>query len=102
MNSIENALVQTVIALGALWWLLAIIAAIFFFLMPFFVFRIRNEIIHGNQNLLQLNRNLITLVQIMRKANSAALPPMQCTACKTENPWGRRTCKGCGVELFWE
>ena len=102
MNDIGAALVQTVLALQAFWWLLVIIAAILFFLMPFFILRIRNEVIALKAQTVQLNRNLATLVQVTRKANSTALPPMQCTACKTENPWGRRTCKECGVELAWE
>lgn len=93
---------EPLVAIYGIWWIFLLILGILLFLMPFFVFRIRNEIIKTNQQLLQLNRNLSTLVQITRKANSEALPPMQCTACKTPNPWGRRSCKQCGVELIWE
>jgi hypothetical protein len=102
MNDIGAALVQTFIALQAIWWLLIIVAAILFFLMPFFILRIRSEVIALKTQAVQLNRNLAALTMITRKVHEERLPPMQCSVCKEPVPWGRRSCKKCGIEMIWD
>ena len=93
---------ELLMALGGVWGLIVVIVAVLLFLMPIFVFRISNDVSELKAQMVQLNRNLITLVQVTRRAHADRLPPMQCSACKTENPWGRRTCKGCNAILAWE
>ena len=77
-------------------WVVGVVAAVMLFLMPFFVFRIRNEII-------KLNRQVGSLVLITRKINTDALPPpFNCPNCKHPNPYGRQICNHCKMNLVWE
>jgi ABC-type branched-subunit amino acid transport system permease subunit len=102
MNDIGAALIQTVLALQAFWWLAVIIGAILFFLMPFFILRIRNEVIALKTQAVQLNRNLATLTMITRAANKSEIPPPQtCPQCQGECLWPYEKCKACGADVAW-
>ena len=84
------------------WWLFLLIAAVLIFLMPFFVFKIRNEMVHLNVEVAQLSRNMATLVKITREVHKDKIPAAQeCPGCHGTMVFPYIKCKKCGGEVAW-
>lgn len=86
----------------SLWWVFLPIAAVVLFLLPFFVFKIRNEVVQMNAEVSQLSRNLATLVRLMREVNRDKIPKAkECPACHRPLLFPYTKCKECGGEVQW-
>ena len=103
MNSLENAFVGALLALGGFGGLILIVAAILLLLLPFFVFRIRNEIIEVKKQSVQINRNLATLTLITREVHKERIPvPKPCPQCAKTCRWPYTECAHCQAAINWD
>lgn len=77
-----------------IWWVVLIVAAILLFLLPFFVFRIRNELIELNR--IQW-RMLVLLEAVVPESKKPATKT--CATCRTVNPASAHSCSHCGEKF---
>jgi hypothetical protein len=94
---------EMILALGSVWWLFVIVAAVMLALLPFFVFRIRNEVIELKAQALHINRNIGALTAIMRRSNQDRIPaPKPCPQCGKACLWPYADCQHCKTAIPWE
>lgn len=91
---------------------LMILAAVFtvlMFLLPFFVFRIRNEIIDLNQTMRRMHALIDAVVPDSKKPKPPPKPQevmvdgqlmRVCPNCQTKNDFQNRKCSSCKAVLF--
>jgi hypothetical protein len=89
--------------------ILAIVFAVLLFLLPFFVFRIRNEIIELNQTMRRLHVLVDAVIPDAKKPKPAPRPQevlvdgqlmRVCPKCGVKNDFQNQRCSGCKTQLF--
>ena len=76
-------------------WIVGLVAAVMLFLMPFFVFRIRNELIE----LTRIHKRILVLVEAV-VPDSKKPPTVTCNNCRTINDEKNERCIHCGERIF--
>ena len=78
-------------------WIVGVVAAVMLFLMPFFVFKIRNEVVEINE----VNKRMLVLLEsVVPESKKPPKPKMgKCAVCGTENEVTRIHCRHCRSRL---
>lgn len=99
---------ELVLAAGV-WWLLLAIYAIVLLLLPFFVIRIRNEVIQLNRAHQRILALLEAVIPADKKPKPQAEPKVVftgdrtvrvCPACEKQNEMQDAKCAQCGAKLL--
>lgn len=85
---------EGLLGVGAVLWIVAAVAGVMMFLLPFFVFKIRNEIVEMNQ----VNKRILALLEAV-VPNSKKPKTIVCNTCRTANEEHREKCLHCGEKL---
>jgi hypothetical protein len=78
----------------AIVWIVGVVAAIMLFLMPFFVFKIRNEVVEMNL----INRRILALLESVVPEGKKP-PTKNCKTCRTVNAIQNVRCSHCGEKF---
>jgi hypothetical protein len=88
---------EGLIGISIIGWIIAIIAAVMMFLLPFFVLRIRDELIKMNL----INKRILVLLEAVIPESKKPEKPktIVCNTCRTINEVGNSRCSHCGSKL---
>lgn len=84
---------ELIMVLVPIWWLVVAVAAVLLFLLPFFVFRIRNELIALNRT---HGRVLALLESVIPESKKPQVATKTCATCRTVNTAAATRCSHCG------
>lgn len=85
---------EGLMGISAIAWVISIVAAVILFLLPFFVFRIRNELIEINR----VNKRILVLLESV-VPESKKPKTIICKTCRTINEERGERCLHCGEKL---
>lgn len=83
-------------------WIIGFILFVAILLLPFFVFRIRQEVIELNRAMRRLLALVEAVVPDEKKPAPAAAPTKTCRNCKTVNKMTAVRCSNCGNKFGLE
>ena len=91
---------ELLVTLGGLGTVFLLVAAVMLVLLPFFVFRIRNEIIEMNRRQMRILSLMESVIPASKKPPSE--PTKTCRNCKTINKLSAIRCVHCGNKFGLE
>lgn len=82
------------LGITAIVWIVGVVAAVMLFLMPFFVFKIMNEVVEMNHT----NKRILVLLESV-VPESKKPPTKNCKTCRTVNAVQNVRCSHCGEKF---